>query len=258
MNKTYLLPLLALTHTATAATFVIGDGFALNGSGSFGVDPSDNPFSSPGVQERQNSITEAETSIRIDVATGLQVESPFSSDPLIAGQISFGNGLTGIVYQSQLSFDLSLLPTDQTVTMVELFLEVTGTNFNNGVRNTGDSVQVNFHAGATAGGVLPATNSSFSISNSDEDDLEGEFISILFDPSEIDLSSGVFNVVLDAGVDPITAGIFGSGLGLNGDDTAGTNSVSVSPALRITTVPEPSAFLLTALAGLGFMARRRR
>ena len=89
MKITRLLPLFALTHAATAATFVIGDGFALDGSGSFGVDPDDNPLSSPGVEGRQDSITDAETSTRIDLATGTAIESPFGSDPLIAGQISF-------------------------------------------------------------------------------------------------------------------------------------------------------------------------
>jgi len=249
MKKLQLLPLFALTHAATASVFVIGDGFELDGSDS--------------ITDSRNAGTNlAETSTLFnlvnneDVSVG-PIGSPFSSDPLIAGAINFGDGE---VFQSGVSFDLSLLPSNETVTMIELFLEVAGTTFNNGVPSSSDSVTVDFFAGAVPGGVLAATpDATFTINNSDENALEGNFIVIPFSPGLIDLSTdSVFTVVLDAGSNPDTAAVFGSGLGPNVGLEGGTTAIGNAPILQITTVPEPSSALLAVLAGCGFLVRRRR
>ena len=260
MKLKYLPFLFTLAHSASATVFVIGDGFALDGSGSFGVDPTDDPFSSPGNENRDNSITNAETSSLFNLTTGSFDESPFSSsEPIVAGQISFGSG---DIFQGGTSFDLSLLPSTQQVSSIELFLEVTNSAFNNGVNETGDVVNVGVFAGAgaaTFGSVAGLTpDATFSLDNAN--DIGGTFISISLDPDLLDLSvDNIFSVILDAGEDPDTAAVFGSGLGPgNNGLLTGTDSVSVSPALRITVVPEPSSAFLAILAGFGLALRRRR
>ena len=258
MKLKYLPFLFTLAHSASATVFVIGDGFALDGSGSFGVDPTDDPFSSPGNENRDNSITNAETSSLFNLTTGSFDESPFSSsEPIVAGQINFNSD----IFQGGTSFDLSLLPSTQQVSSIELFLEVTNSAFNNGVNETGDVVNVGVFAGAgaaTFGSVAGLTpDATFSLDNANN--IGGTFISISLDPDLLDLSvDNIFSVILDAGEDPDTAAVFGSGLGPNNGLVGGTESVSVSPALRITVVPEPSSAFLAILAGFGLALRRRR
>lgn len=250
--------------SASAVTFVIGDGFALNGSGSFGTVPDDNPESSPGNSGRDGSITNAELSSRYNVTAATFSDSVFA-DPFIAGVFSgFG---PGDVYRSSLQYDLSGLPSlsgSQTwqVTDVTLFLEVAGTTFDNGVPNSGDSVDIDVIAGGDiTAATLPAAAASFSIDNADESTLERNFISVVLPASVLDLNSdSSVTFLLDAGASPTTAAMFGTSLGDDGLGISGTDFINRAPALRINAeiVPEPSVFSLGILAGLGLLARRRR
>ena len=150
------------------------------------------------------------------------------------------------------------------VVSIELFLEVSGSTFGDGVPADTDSITVNVHVGdATDAASLSAADTSFTIGGTD-DAVGGNFLPpIDLSPGLLDLNSdGNFKVVLDAGSSPTTAGVFGSslapGIGISGTASA---SVAVTPVLRIEAnlipVPEPTATLLFALSSYVFLRRRR-
>lgn len=269
------IPLLtaAAASSLSAATFVIGDGFSLNGTGSFGSDPLDNPEVSPGTSGRDNSINNAEfsTLINLDGGSVDGFGSPNDGfDPFVVGQINFRND----IFRSGSRFDLSgIAPAPEgfryVVTSIELFVEVSGATFTNGIENAGDSVTVGFFAGVGIGSdaLVGAPDASLTLNNSDQSTINFDpgntpFVSVSFDTSLIDLNSDtVFEVVFDAGSNPDTAAVFGSSLA-PGEGIGGTLNVEVAPALRITTdlvaIPEPSSALMASLAGFLLAFHRRR
>jgi len=189
-------------------------------------------------------------------------------DPFVVGSL-FGN-----TFRSGLDFDISGIQAapagfEFQVANIELFLEVSGATFTNGVPNGGDSVTVDFFANQAigTGALTGSADTSFTISNSDSsvfnfDPGNTPFFSVNFDPALLDLNSDTnFEVVLDAGSSPTTSAVFGSSLA-PGFGITGTENIGVAPALVITAVlvavPEPSSVLLVALGGVGLLARRRR
>ena len=275
---------LATAPAATTVTFVVGDGFELDGSDVF---TGDNPQSGPA---RDAGTNTAEISTVYNVANG-SFQDPFGGnnddefDPVSVGDISFSNG----IYRGGFNFDLSslALPTlgpgeSLRVTSIELFLEVSGATFSTGVNNdsTGNgggdngqdtSVSVNVFANAdiTAQNLgLPST--TFSINSSDEAALNSQYFTPLsFSSPDALLNLGSdsnFQVVLNTSNEsnPNAGAVFGSGLpegnvNPNGNNF-GTTNIDVAPTLRITAevIPEPTVFSLAGCASLILLLRRKR
>ena len=253
----------ALTLHASCATFVIGDGFALDGSGSFGIDPTDNP--SPA---RDPAINNAEITSTYDLSNS-QFDGPFGGtfDPTAAGFVD------GRVFRSGHDFDLSQLglanlppvtPGFQlAVTDIEVFFEISGATFDNRLMPN-ESVTVDIHVGDVIQDVtLPAAVQSFTVNGSDTN-LSGAFFpAISLDPSLIDINNDTnFEIVLSAGGTSATTGVIFGSSQAPGVGITGTDFVQVAPALRITVeevaIPEPSVLSLFSLLSLTFLSQRRR
>ena len=267
---------------ASTVTFVIGDGFELDGSDSFDTDPRDG-------DARDSGVNDAGISSVFNIAANA-FQDPFGGDdgfdPISVGDISFSNG----IHRGGLDFNLGSLalpalgPGESLqVTNIELFLEVSGATFTTGLNATNDmgdnngqnfSVTVDVFANAdiqAAAGALGISDASFSI-DTDQTALNGQFfapISLANPGSLLDLNtlttSSRFEIVLATPneTNPNEGAVFGSG---NAEGTSpnganfGTDSIAVAPALRITAivVPEPTTFTLAGCAGLAFLLRRRR
>lgn len=277
MKTAPILASLILATQVTAVTFVIGDGFELDGSDSFG-------------DARDSGIDDAEVSSVFNVNAGA-FQDPFGGDdnfdPLSVGDISFSGG----IFRSGLEFNLGSLalpalgPGESLqVTSIELLIEVSGATFSNGLTNVNDmgvnngqdsSVTVDVFANANiaaAAGALGVSDASFSIDTSQESMLSGQFlapISLANPASLLDLetltANSSFEIVLATPneTDPNSGAVFGSG-DIDGDSPNGvefgTGFVAVAPALRITAVvvPEPTTLILAGCASLAFLLRRRR
>lgn len=272
--KANLLSLLAIsTMPLSAVTFVIGDGFNLNGTGSFGSDPLENPFSSPGSAGRDNSIVSAELSTLVNLSGGgLDAFGTLGDgfDPFVVGQLDFGSD----IFRSGSLFDLSNIAPAPAgfvyqISSIEFFIEVSGATFNNGVNNAGDNVNVGVFAnlGIGSAAITRAPDATITLNNSDSGTVNFDagntpFLSVTLANDLINLGSdSSFEIVLDAGNNPTTAAVFGSSLA-PGVGITGTGNVEVAPVLRITAdlvaVPEPSSAVLFAVASLGLLLRRRR
>ena len=284
--KTLILASLILATQATQAstvTFVIGDGFELDGSDSFNTDPRDG-------DARDSGVNDAGISSVFDVATNA-FQDPFGGDdgfdPISVGDIFFSNG----IHRGGLDFNLGSLglpafgPGESLqVTNIELFLEVSGATFTTGLNadddDTGDnnnqnfSVTVDVFANAdiqAAAGELGISDASFSIDTS-QTALTTQFfapISLANPASLLDLNtlttSSRFEIVLATPneTDPNGGAVFGSGDAEGASPNGvnfGTDSIAVAPVLRITAivVPEPTTFTLAGCAGLAFLLRRKR
>ena len=282
------LATLSFAPAATTVTFVVGDGFELNGSDVF---TGNNP---PTGDDRDAGTSTAEVSTVYNVANG-SFQDPFSGndgiedndfDPVSVGDISFSNGN---IFRAGFNFNLSSLDLSDLgpgqsfrVTSIELFVEVSGATFTTGVnnvaaglggnnngQNTSVSVNVFANADITAQNLgLPST--TFSINSSDEAALNGNFFAPLsFSSPETLLNLGSdsnFQVVLNTSNEsnPNAGAVFGSGLaeGSNNPngDNFGTGNINVAPVLRITAevIPEPTVFTLAGCASLILLLRRKR
>ena len=263
------LSLSLLQADAATVTFVVGDGFELDGSDVF---TGDNPQNGPA---RDAGTNATEVSSVFDIGSQSFLD-PFSGDdtfdPISVGDISFSNG----IFRGGLTFDLSNLALSTAggaplqVTQIELFLEVSGATFTDGVGNNGQDFSVNIEVFANNNimGTLGIPDSTFSI-NSSQSNLNGQFftpISLNAPDTLLDLNNDTsFSIVLatDNETNPNSGAVFGSGLpeGIspNGGNF-GTQSINVAPVLRITaiTIPEPTTFTLAGSFGLALLFRRKR
>ena len=276
MKTTSILTSLVLATQATAVTFVIGDGFELDGTDSFNTSPLDG-------DARDSGVNDAGISSVFNVAAGA-FQDPFGGDdafdPISVGDIFFSNG----IHRGGLDFNLGSLalpalgPGESLqVTNIELFLEVSGATFSTGIGDNGQnsSVTVDVFVNAdieAAAGALGVSDASFSIASSQQAALDSQFfapISLANPASLLDLNtltaSSRFEIVLATPneTNPNEGAVFGSGNAEGASPNGGnfgTANIDVAPALRITAVviPEPTTFTLAGCAGLAFLLLRKR
>jgi len=257
-----LLMIACLSNSVAAAqVFVIGDGFASDGSGNFDLSQGSGNGSTAGTNGVAGNTVES-VYLESDGSPG----NPFGGgfNPLVVGNI-FGTD-----YRATIDFDLSQLdltaisspPSGQQyeITSIELFLELSSPS-----EIQGGSVDVDVYAntGITSGTLAQPADATFTVLSSAT---AGEFLAPVFIPvNTIDLGNQTnFSVTLDV-ADPNNGVRFGSSLSTAADPNTGiggTNFVEVAPRLRISTelvsIPEPSTFALLSIFSLCVISRRNR
>lgn len=280
--------LLVTTSCVHSATFIIGDGFALNG----------NETLADARESEGNGQTEgfpnASTNITFDTDSG-DATNPFGDTTGLNGfqPLSVGRDFGGNLVRSQITFNLSGIEPapdgfQYSVTSIALSIELSNNNQANGdtllniFAQTGiSSSDINLLTGTLSG--TPDTNFTVSSSafpgqflpnitlnnpgslldlNSDQ------FLSLTLDAPNV-AASGTDFVFFGGGLGPTDGGLVDSSLldqdGLfngNVNQLAGTNFVQVSPRLIIETelvaVPEPSTVTIASFGLFTLLLRRKR
>lgn len=274
--------------SAHSATFIIGDGFVLDGSEML----SDARASAGNGQTE--GFPNASTNVVFNAATGAAT-NPFGSVNGTNGfqPLSVGRDFGGNLVRSEISFNLSNLPAapagfEYNITNIALSIELSNNNQANG------DTPINVYAqnGVTPAdinrltGAVPSTaDAAFTVLASDSPSQFLPLVNFQNPNSLLDLNTDqIFSVTLDApnvngsGTDFV---FLGSGLGpINGDEVdsalldsdglfdgnvsqlAGTNFVQVAPRLLIDVeliaIPEPSTTSVTLIGICSLLLRRRR
>lgn len=250
-----LLVTLMVPQLASAVTFVFGDAFASNGTGS-----ADNP------SQGTNGFAGNQITTVYRVSDGVP-GNPFNGgnaggdfSPIVVGEVF------GTQYRTTSTFDLSEISPapagfEYQITDITLFLEVSDTAEQDGADAT---VNVFANLGITTGTINATPSASLTIP---ENASNGDFFSASLPTSAVDLNTAdEFTFTLD--IANATQGVrLGSDLstpefpnvGINGTEFA-----QVAPRLIINAdlvaVPEPSTStaLLVGLTGMLFCRRRVR